>query len=123
MSLLTGGQAVARMLRDYGVKHVFGIPGGQTYPIYLGIHELEPDIQHVLFRCEKCAAMAADAYARVTGRPAVCAAAVRADLTDLGWRVAERWSEGFQRHRSAALASDVWTGDYQRGLTCHQTLG
>ena len=89
MSTLTGGQAVARMFRDYGIRYMFGIPGGQTYPIYLGIHELEPDIHHVLFRCERCAAMAADAYARVTGKPAVCDATVGPGATNLVSGVAE----------------------------------
>ena len=32
MSLLTGGQAVARMFRDYVIKYMFGVPGGQTFP-------------------------------------------------------------------------------------------
>lgn len=89
MSKLTGGQAVARMFRDYGIKYMFGIPGGQTYPIYLGIHELEPEIRHILFRCEKCAAMAADAYARITGKPAVCDATVGPGATNLVSGVAE----------------------------------
>ena len=89
MSLLTGGQAVARMFRDYGIKYMFGVPGGQTYPIYLGIHELEPDIRHVLFRCERCAAMAADAYARITGKPAVCDGTVGPGATNLLSGVAE----------------------------------
>ncbi|MCX6030524.1 MAG: thiamine pyrophosphate-binding protein [Chloroflexi bacterium] len=106
MILLTGGQAVARMLRDYGVRYMFGIPGGQTYPIYLGIHELEPDIQHVLFRCEKCAAMAADAYARVTGRPAVCDAIAGPGATNIVSGVAEAFGASSPL---IAITSDVYT--------------
>jgi len=106
MSPITGGQAVARMLRDYGVKYMFGVPGGQTYPIYLGIHELEPDIRHVLFRCEKCAAMAADAYGRVIGRPGVCDATAGPGATNIVSGVAEACGASSPL---IAVTSDVYT--------------
>jgi acetolactate synthase-1/2/3 large subunit len=58
------------------VRHVFGVPGGQTLALYDGIIDLEPGLRHVLVRDERTAAFAADGYARVTGRVGVCDATV-----------------------------------------------
>jgi acetolactate synthase-1/2/3 large subunit len=60
----------------HGVRHVFGVPGGQTLALYDGIREREPVISHVLVRDERSGAYAADGYARVTGRVGVCDATV-----------------------------------------------
>jgi acetolactate synthase-1/2/3 large subunit len=64
---------LVRRLRDYGVSHVFGYPGGQLTPIYDALYR-EPAIRHVLARDEQAAAFMADGYARSTGRPGVCLA-------------------------------------------------
>ena len=62
------GRVMADLLADYGVTAVFGVPGGQTLPLYYGIEENSPRIQHVLMRDESNAGMAADAYARISGK-------------------------------------------------------
>jgi len=67
-----GGALLARLLAAYGVRHVFGVPGGQTLALYDGILDLEPRLRHILVRDERTAAYAADGYARVTGRVGVC---------------------------------------------------
>src|SRR5437870_5535352 len=69
----TGAEALVRRLRDHGVRHVFGYPGGQVTPIYDALYR-EPAIRHVLARDEQAAAFMADGYARATGRPGVCLA-------------------------------------------------
>jgi acetolactate synthase-1/2/3 large subunit len=66
----TGAEAVVRRLRDHGVSHVFGYPGGQLTPIYDALYR-EGSIRHVLARDEQAAAFMADGYARATGRPGV----------------------------------------------------
>jgi acetolactate synthase-1/2/3 large subunit len=58
------------------VRHVFGVPGGQTLALYDAILDREPGLRHVLVRDERSAAYAADGYARVTGRAGVCDATV-----------------------------------------------
>jgi creatinine amidohydrolase len=58
------------------VRHVFGVPGGQTLALYDAILDRDPDLRHVLVRDERSAAYAADGYARVTGRAGVCDATV-----------------------------------------------
>ena len=70
------GDKLAELLVASGVDRVFGVPGGQTLPLYQGIKVLEPKIKHVLMRDERSAGFAADAYARLTGKVGVCDATV-----------------------------------------------
>src|SRR6266851_3805082 len=71
-----GGALLADLLMEHGVRHVFGVPGGQTLALYDAILDREPALRHVLTRDERTAAYAADGYARVTGRAGVCDATV-----------------------------------------------
>jgi acetolactate synthase-1/2/3 large subunit len=64
---------IVRRLHDYGVRHVFGYPGGQLTPIYDALYR-EPAVRHFLARHEQAAAFMADGFARATGRPGVCLA-------------------------------------------------
>lgn len=66
------GDLVAEMLAQYGVELVFGMPGGQTTALHDGMSRRSDRIRHVLMRDERNAAYAADAYARLTGKPGVC---------------------------------------------------
>ncbi|WP_108257851.1 thiamine pyrophosphate-binding protein [Mangrovicoccus ximenensis] len=66
------GDLVAEMLAQYGTELVFGMPGGQTTALHDGISRRSDRIRHVLMRDERNAAYAADAYARLTGKPGVC---------------------------------------------------
>lgn len=72
MDTLTGAQAVVRMLDLYGVRHVFGLCGDTSLPLYDALCTMEHRITHVLTRDERSAAYMADGYARVSGRPGVC---------------------------------------------------
>src|SRR5207302_3541212 len=65
---LTGAQMVIRALKDQGVSHIFGYPGGAVLPIYDALFKAN-DITHVLVRHEQGAVHAAEGYARSTGRP------------------------------------------------------
>jgi acetolactate synthase-1/2/3 large subunit len=67
---LTGAEIVVRFLKDEGVKHVFGYPGGAVLHIYDAFYQQE-DVEHILVRHEQGAAHAADGYARSTGKPGV----------------------------------------------------
>lgn len=60
---------------------VFGIPGGAVLPLY---HELAvSNIRHILTRHEQGAALAAEGYARVTGKAGVCIATSGPGATNL----------------------------------------
>ena len=69
------GALLANLLTEHGVRHVFGVPGGQTLALYDALLDL-PGLRHVLVRDERSAAYAADAYARVTGQAGVFDATV-----------------------------------------------
>jgi acetolactate synthase-1/2/3 large subunit len=69
----TGAEVLVSALREHGVRHVFGYPGGQLTPIYDALYR-QPDIRHILARDEQAAAFMADGYARATGQPGVCLA-------------------------------------------------
>ena len=67
---LTGAQMVVRALKDQGVTHIFGYPGGAVLPIYDALFA-DNGITHVLVRHEQGATHAAEGYARSTGKPGV----------------------------------------------------
>ncbi len=67
---MTGSEMVLRALKDQGVRHVFGYPGGAVLPIYDTLFE-DNELRHILVRHEQGATHAAEGYARSTGKPGV----------------------------------------------------
>ncbi|MEX2316883.1 MAG: thiamine pyrophosphate-dependent enzyme [Pirellulales bacterium] len=67
---LSIGEYLIRRLVDYGIGHVFGIPGDYVLSLYSMIEE-SPLVTVGTTR-EDCAGFAADAYARVNGMGALC---------------------------------------------------
>ncbi|MGD8913980.1 MAG: acetolactate synthase 3 large subunit [Candidatus Thiodiazotropha sp.] len=67
---LSGGEIIVQCLKDEGVEHVFGYPGGAVLHIYDAIFK-QKDVKHILVRHEQAAGHAADGYARATGKPGV----------------------------------------------------
>ena len=67
---MTGAEMVIQALKDNGVEHVFGYPGGAVLPIYDEMFQQDA-IQHILVRHEQGAGHAAEGYARSTGKPGV----------------------------------------------------
>ena len=64
---MTGAEMVVETLKDQGVRHIFGYPGGAVLPIYDALFQQE-DVRHVLVRHEQGAVHAAEGYARSTGK-------------------------------------------------------
>ncbi len=64
------GQYLIQRLRDYGIRHVFGIPGDYVLSFYAMLEE--SPLETVGCTREDNAGFAADAYARVAGMGAVC---------------------------------------------------
>src|SRR5919201_572900 len=77
---LTGGELVARVLRDAGVGHIFTLCGGHILPIYDGC--LSEGIRVIDVRHEQAAAHAADAYARLTRNIGVAVVTAGPGVTD-----------------------------------------
>ena len=72
MTQINGAEALVRMLQLFQVKHVFGLCGDTSLPLYDALARLDHGITHVLTRDERSAAYMADGYARIAGRPGVC---------------------------------------------------
>ena len=70
MNKITAAKALVQCLKKENITTVFGYPGAAICPFY---EELaDSDIEHILVRHEANAGHAANGYARITGRPAVC---------------------------------------------------
>ncbi len=67
---MTGAEMVVQALKDNGVKHIFGYPGGAVLPIYDELFQ-QDHVQHILVRHEQGAGHAAEGYARSTGKAGV----------------------------------------------------
>ncbi len=67
---LSIGEYLIRRLQDYGIRHVFGIPGDYVLAFYSMLDQ--SPIQVVGCCREDNAGFAADAYARINGMGAVC---------------------------------------------------
>jgi acetolactate synthase I/II/III large subunit len=104
---LTGGEAVVQMLCMHGVDHAFGMGGFQPLPYYDALAR-QSAIRHVLIRDEKHGAFAADAFARVTNRPAVADATLGPGATNLVSGAAESFG--------ASVPVIFLTGDVNRSI-------
>lgn len=68
--MATCGEVLVKLLENYGVEQVFGIPGVHTVELYRGL--ARSTINHVTPRHEQGAGFMADGYARTSGKPGVC---------------------------------------------------
>jgi acetolactate synthase I/II/III large subunit len=89
---MSGGQAMAEMLKLAGVGPMFGMGGFQLLPFYEACRTL--GLQHVLINDERCGAFAADAYAKVTNRPGVADGTLGPGATNLVTGLVESYNAG-----------------------------
>ncbi len=88
MMKLPAGEAIIKIIKAEGVRHVFGLPGGHILPLYDGIYKTE-GVEHILVRHEQSAANMAAAYAQLTGEPGVCIVTAGPGATNLVSGIAE----------------------------------
>ncbi|MFE7618692.1 5-guanidino-2-oxopentanoate decarboxylase [Streptomyces sp. NPDC057496] len=88
---LTGGEVLVRALAAHGVTRAFGIPGTHNLEIYR--HLAAHRIDHVNPRHEQGAGYAADAYARVSGRPGVAITTTGPALLNIAAAVGQAYSD------------------------------
>lgn len=89
---MSGGAALAEMLKIHQVGPMFGMGGFQLLPFYEACRVL--GLRHALINDERCGAFAADAYARVTNRPGVVDATLGPGATNLVTALAESFNAG-----------------------------
>src|SRR5688500_19430687 len=82
-----GADALLRALEAEGVDLIFGYPGGAIMPVYDAL--VDSSIRHILVRHEQGAALAANGYARHTGRVGVCLATSGPGATNLVTGIAD----------------------------------
>ena len=114
---LTCGQALVRLLANYGVDTVFGIPGVHTLELYRGLPG--SDIRHVLTRHEQGAGFMADGYARVTGKPGVCFVISGPGVTNVATAIGQAYADSIPM---LVISSVNHTASLGKGWGClHET--
>ena len=70
-NLRIGGHILADQLRIHGVEFAFGVPGESYLALLDGLYDV-PEVRYVTCRQEGGAAIMAEAYGKLTGKPGVC---------------------------------------------------
>ncbi|HEV2302027.1 MAG TPA: thiamine pyrophosphate-binding protein [Stellaceae bacterium] len=114
---MNGGRALAEMLKLAGVGPMFGMGGFQLLPFYDALNRL--GMRHYLINDERCGAFAAEAYARVTGRPGVCDGTLGPGATNLVTGLVEALNGGLP---VIAIAGDTNRAHSWKNMTqeCRQ---
>lgn len=90
---MTVNQAMVECLKAENVKVVFGYPGAAICPFYDALLDAENDIRQVLVRQEANGGHAANGYARISGKPAVCIATSGPGATNLITAIATAYAD------------------------------
>ncbi|GBE55195.1 acetolactate synthase large subunit [archaeon BMS3Bbin15] len=88
---MSGARAIVSGLEKEGVEVIFGIPGGQSIPLYDALYD--SSMNHILTRHEQGAAHAADGYARASGKVGVCSATSGPGATNLTTGIANAYMD------------------------------
>ena len=68
----TGGKLLVDQLRLHGVSLIFGVPGESYLPVIDALYDMRETMPFIACRQEGGAAMMAEAYGKLTGRPGIC---------------------------------------------------
>ena len=90
---MTVSKAMVECLLAEGISTVYGYPGAAICPFYDELKNSEKDIRHVLVRHEANAGHAANGYARISGKPAVCIATSGPGATNLITAIATAYAD------------------------------
>ena len=109
---MTGAEAIVKCLLEEEVHYVFGYPGVAICPFFDSL-ELE-GIQGILVRSEQNAAHEANGYARISGKPGVCAVTSGPGATNVITGIATAFADSIPlivitgQVESRLLGSDVF---------------
>lgn len=69
---ISGSDAVLKVIQDWGVKRIYGLPGGSFDSTMNAIHNQKDTLKYVQVRHEEAGAIAASADYKYTGKIGVC---------------------------------------------------
>jgi acetolactate synthase-1/2/3 large subunit len=115
---MSGGRALAEMLKAHECGPIFGMGGFQLLPFYEASRQL--GLRHILVNDERCGAFAADAYARVAGKPGLCDGTLGPGATNLVTGLVESLNAGVP---VVAITGDTARAHSWKNMTqeCRQT--
>ncbi len=108
----SGGEVLAKMLKQAGVGPGFGMGGFQLLPYYDAARR--HGLTHYLINDERSGGFAADAYARVTNRPGLCDATLGPGATNLVTALVEALNAGIPM---IALVGDTHRAHSWKNMT------
>ncbi|TRC75551.1 thiamine pyrophosphate-binding protein [Mesorhizobium sp. WSM4307] len=79
---LTGGQIVARALKEYGVEYVAGVPGHGIWSLFDAFLEEGSTLPFIQVMHEQSAVHMADGFFRASGRPMACSTSIGPGATN-----------------------------------------
>ena len=109
---MTGANAIVRCLELEKVSYVFGYPGVAICPFFESLEST--DIKSILVRTEQNAAHEANGYARISGKPGVCAVTSGPGATNVITGIATAFADSIPlivitgQVESRLLGSDVF---------------
>ena len=68
MKKIQAAEAMVRVITDWGVDHIYGIPGSSTNSLMRALKLYEDKIQYIQVRHEEGGALAASVDAKLTGK-------------------------------------------------------
>ncbi|HWM17202.1 MAG TPA: thiamine pyrophosphate-binding protein, partial [Microbacterium sp.] len=93
MPVLTGGQIIARTMKNYGIEQVAGIPGHGIWSVTDAFLDEESSIPMIQTFHEQSAVHLADSYYRVAGRPMAAITSVGAGAANIVLGMATAFSD------------------------------
>ncbi|RJP67867.1 MAG: thiamine pyrophosphate-binding protein [Candidatus Abyssobacteria bacterium SURF_17] len=92
MAKISGGALAAQVIKNDGIKYLFGLVGGHIYPIMENCVELGIGVIDV--RHEESAAHMAEGWALATGKPSVCMGTAGPGFTNMLTGIANSFAGG-----------------------------
>ncbi len=110
----TVGEVLIKLLEQYDVKDVFGIPGVHTIELYRGL--ADSSIRHHTPRHEQAAGFMADGYARISCKPGVCFVITGPGLTNIATPMAQALADSIPMLVISSVNDSIATSQAQGQL-------
>lgn len=120
INILTVAEKLMQSLRQLGIRHIFGIPGGPSLPYIQAMRN--SGIDFILVANEASAGIMADVCARITGIPGVCHGTLGPGATNLATGVGCAYLDRSSIIALTSEASDDMLGRTSQMNIDHQAL-